>query len=196
MPGKYPTINSRLTTRTVLEPGGTLGLSESNQPTLRAMFPNSPIYTLTAAEYRATAAGYLMPTVQRGDTDQFGLDGVNMDYAGSPNLSDPASGPLARGFDSPYYPNLIANPDPIGGEGTATGAPLAANDNFGTGASVDNVLPSATAAIINQTTINVDGSIAPLGKSGANLSTGTVTTHSINDGALDDDPTPPTTTTP
>ena len=46
------------------------------------------------------------------------------------------------------------------------------------------VLPSATAAIISQITVEAVGPIAPGGQSGANLADGgTVTTHTINDGA-------------
>ena len=187
MPGKYPLITAPTRVRSILEAGGTDSLSQSDTATLRLMFPNSPIYysdpsteaVQTDEAYRALAAGYLQPEVQTGDADQF-PDGVNMDYAEAPDLSIPPAG-----FDSSYYPNLIANPDPSGGEGTATGTVLSPNDNFGTpsGINVTTVLPSATSAIINQTTINVTGPIAPSGQSGANTATGTVTTHSINEGA-------------
>lgn len=178
MPGKYPTINAPLTTRTTLSAGGTPGLSNSDKASLSQMFPNSPIYSMTEEEYRALAQTYLQPAVQEGDLAHF-PDGVNLDYVDSPDLSAPPAG-----FDSSYYPNLIANPDPAGGEGTATGNPLTPNDNFGTGATVDAVLPSATAAVIAQATVNVVGPIAPAGQSGANLETGTVTTHDINEGAV------------
>lgn len=179
MPGKYPTVNSALTTRTTLTPGGTAGLSNSDKGTLSTMFPNSPIYSYTEADYRTIAKGYLQPDTQSDSTlyPHFS-DPVDMNYTDSPDLSTPPAG-----FDSSYYPNLIANSDPAGGEGTATGSPLSPNDNFGSGATVDTVLPASTAAIISQSTIETNGPIAPSGQSGANLSTGTVTTHTINEGA-------------
>lgn len=180
MPGKYPTITSPLTTRTTLTAGGTAGLSNSDKATLSTMFPNSPIYSLNDTDYRAVAKTYLQPDTQNDTTlyPHFS-DPVDMNYTGAPDLSTPPTG-----FDSSYYPNLIAASDPAGGEGTATGTPLSPNDNFGTGATVDNVTPAATAAIISQTTIEADGPIAPSGQSGANLSTGTVTTHTVNPGAI------------
>lgn len=179
MPGKYPTINSASTSRTTLTPGGTTGLSNSDKSTLSAMFPNSPIYSQTEEGYRTLAKGYLQPDTQSDTTDYPHFPtAVNMNYGDSPDLSVPPAG-----FDSSYYPNLIVNPDPAGGEGTAIGSSLTPNDNFGTGATVDEVLPNKTAAVISQTTIEVVGPIAPAGQSGANLSTGTVTTHTINEGA-------------
>lgn len=187
MPGKYPVIVSPPGTRTSITPGpgpdglatGTV-LSQSDREGLAKMFPNSPIYRYRDdGEYRAFVQPILQPAVQAGDLAHFGPEGVNLDYADAPDLSTPPDG-----FDSSYYPNLIANPDPAGGEGTATGSPLSPNDNFGTGATVNNVLPSATAAVIAQTNITVSGPIAPLGQSGANLESGTVTTHDINEGAV------------
>lgn len=186
MPGKYPTINSPSTTRDTIESGGvTIGLSNSDKLRLSNMFPNSPIYTITEADLRAKAQFLMMPAKQEGDSTHF-PDGVNMDYQGlegqpgSPNLTTPPVG-----FDSSYYPNLNLNGvDPSGGEGTKTGTLIEANDNYGRGGKADAVLPSSTAAIISQTTIDIVGSIAPLGQSGANLSTGTVTTHIINEGAI------------
>lgn len=183
MPGKYPTVNSPLTTRTTITPGGTTGLSNSDKLTLSRMFPNSPIYSFTEEAYRADAKGFLQPDEQVDDSPYPHFsDPVNMNYADSPNLATPPAG-----FDSSYYPNLIANSDPAGGEGTATGAPLSPNDNYGTGATVDNVIPAATAAIISQATIETTGPIAPSGQSGAKLPDGgVVTTHSINGGADSD----------
>ena len=187
MPGKYPTINSPLTTRAMIESGGvTTGLSNSDKLRLSNMFPNSPIYSMTEADLRTQAQSLMMPEeTQLGDLTHF-PDGVNMNYAGlegqpgSPDLSTP---PI--GFDSSYYPNLNLNGvDPSGGEGTKTDTLIEANDNYGFGGKADTVLPSSTAAIISQTTIDIVGSIAPLGQSGANLSTGTVTTHIINEGAI------------
>jgi hypothetical protein len=153
------------------------------------MFPNSPIYSMTEADLRAQAQSLMMPTTQEGDSTHF-PDGVNMDYQGldaggaerrgSPDLSTPPVG-----FDSSYYPNLNLNGvDPSGGEGTKTDTLIEANDNYGFGGKANAVLPSSTAAKISQTTIDIVGSIAPLGQSGANLSTGTVTTHDINEGAI------------
>ena len=175
MPGKYPTINSNLTTRTTLTPGGTLGISNSDKNALKAMFPNSPIYSETASDYLTKAAALLQPSSQTGDSDIF-PSGVSLDYEGSPDLSVP---PLVDGvpFDTSYYPNLIANSDPAGGEGTATGAPLSPNDNFGTGSPVTTVTPSATATLINKQTFdsnNPDGKVPSLGDSGA---------QSVNPGA-------------
>ena len=185
MPGKYPLIQSPLSERTTITSGpgpdglatGTV-LSRSDRNGLAAMFRNSPIYTYTDQDYRQFAQGVLLPDVQTGDPDQFPT-GVDMNYTDSPDLSIPPAG-----FDSSYYPNLIANSDPAGGEGTATGVPLTPNDTFGTGSPVTLVTPAATSAIISQTTIEALGPIAPAGQSGANLADGaTVTTHTINDGA-------------
>jgi hypothetical protein len=170
----------------MIESGGvTTGLSNSDKLRLSNMFPNSPIYSMTEADLRAQAQSLMMPTTQEGDLNHF-PNGVNMDYAGlvdqegSPDLSTPPVG-----FDSSYYPNLNLNGvDPSGGEGTKTDTLIEANDNYGFGGKADTVLPSSTAAIIAQTTIDVFGPIAPLGQSGANLSTGTVTTHIINEGAI------------
>lgn len=173
MPGKYPTINSPLTTRTTLTAGGTPGLSNSDKASLAQMFPNSPIYSTTEADYRKLAQSLLMPSFQTGDAAHFPA-GVNMDYQDSPDLSVPPTG-----FDTSYYPNLIANPDPAAtADGTATGLPLTPNDNFGTGATVDNVIPARTAAKIGSTSIDVSGPVGKLGQSEA---------HSINPGA-DGDP--------
>ena len=188
MPGKYPTINSPLTTRATIESGGaTTGLSNSDKLRLSNMFPNSPIYSMTEADLRTQAQSLMMPATQFGDLTHF-PNGVNMDYvgldgvSGSPNLS---TLPEGFGLDSYYYPNLNLNGiDPAGGEGNKTGTLIEPNDNYGTGDTVNAVLPSSTAAIISQTTIDIVGSIAPLGQSGANLSTGTVTTHIINEGAI------------
>lgn len=182
MPGKYPTINSPLTTRTTLTAGGTTGISNSDKSTLNTMFPNSPIYSINETDYRTylKTSGYTQPDTQ-DDTSSYPHFSapVDMNYTDSPDLSVPPAG-----FDSSYYPNLVAGSDPAGSEGTATGTPLSPNDNYGTGATVDNVLPSKTAAIIAQTTIEPTGPIAPSGQSGANLAGGgTVTTHSINEGA-------------
>ena len=185
MPGKYPLIESPPSERTTITPGpspyglavGTV-LSRSDKNGLAAMFPSSPIYTYSNQTYRQFAQTLLMPATQVGDPDQFPAP-VDMNYTGAPDLSVPPAG-----FDSSYYPNLIANSDPAGGEGTATGSPLTPNDNFGTGSPVTEVLPSATAAIISQITVEAVGPIAPGGQSGANLADGgTVTTHTINDGA-------------
>lgn len=195
MPGKYPLIESPPSERTSIVSGpapdglavGSV-LSRSDKNGLAAMFPSSPIYSNTDQAYRQFAQTLLMPDTQVGDPAHFPAP-VDMNYTGAPDLSDSSSGPLSLGFDSPYYPNLIANPDPSGGEGTATGVPLTPNDNFGTGSPVTVVLPSATAAIISQTTVEAVGPIAPAGQSGANLASGgTVHTHTINDGAVTSTP--------
>ena len=84
-------------------------------------------------------------------------------------------------IDSPYYPNLIANADPAGGEGTKTGTRLSPNDNFGRGTAYGDpsasppLTPAATAAKIATTSIDVVGAIGVLGQSPAN---------SVNPGAL------------
>jgi hypothetical protein len=171
MPGKYPTINSILTTRTSLTPGGSTGISNSDKLSLSTMFPNSPIYRYTESNYRTLAAGYLQLAFQTGSSDF--PDGVDMNYTGAPDLSKITHIGGVE-VDSPYYPNLIANSDPAGGEGTKTNIPLSSHDNFGTGAKVDNVLPSATSAAISAQTIDVFGPIAQPGDSG---------THNINPGA-------------
>jgi len=172
MPGKYPTINSPLTTRTSLTPGGSTGISNSDKLSLSTMFPNSPIYIKTASVYLSEMAPYLQPSIQEGDANQF-PDGVNLDYSGAPDFSK-ITHIGGEEVDSPYYPNLIANSDPAGGEGTKTGVPLSSHDNFGTGAKVDNVNPSETSAAISTLTIDVSGEIAQPGDSG---------THGINPGA-------------
>lgn len=182
MPGKYPLINDADKTRvrtigSAADPNiPDSSLSRSDYATLSVMFPNSPVYAVTDVDYRATAASLLMPDTQIGDAAQF--PSVDMNYTGAPDLSTPPAG-----FDSSYYPNLIAGSDPAGSEGTATGSPLSPNDNYGSGATVDAVLPSEMAAIISRTTVNTSGPIAPAGQSGANTSEGTVTTHSKNEGA-------------
>jgi len=191
MPGRYPTITSPESSRSTITTSST-GTSRSDTATLKKMFPKSPTYYSDAlsttaqsdAAYRSVAAGLISPDTQSDTLNYPHFDNpVDMNYGESPDLSTPPPG-----FDSSYYPNLIANSDPAGGEGTKLGGdPRSPNDNFGTGATVDTVLPSATAAIISQTTIVPTGPIAPLGKSGANLSSGTVHTHTINDGALGDD---------
>jgi hypothetical protein len=175
MPGKYPTINSPLTTRTSLTPGESTGISNSDKLSLKMMFPNSPIYSYTESDYRTKAAGYLQPARQSGNSDfpEYSETGVDMNYTGAPDLSKITHIGGVE-VDSPYYPNLIANSDPAGDEGTKTGVPLKSNENFGTGATVNNVLPSATSAAISAQTIDVFGPIAQPGDSG---------THGINPGA-------------
>ena len=188
MPGKYPTITSPLTTRTTLEPGGTAGLSNSDKASLKKMFPNSPIYEWAGkttesemvAQFLTDCATLLQPTVQYGDAAQWGSSGVNLDYNGSPDLNAVTSINGVE-IDSPYYPNLIANVDPAGGEGTKTGTPLSPNDNFGQGTAYGDpsasppLTPAATAAKIATTSIDVVGAIGTLGQSPAN---------SVNPGAL------------
>ena len=172
MPGKYPTINSISTTRIPLEPGIGLGLSNSDTPTLRLMFANSPIYALTAEAYRATAAEYLQPAIQK-DTDNFPhfpLPGVTMDYQGAPEFpgGDPAL------YEGRYLPYLVVPTDPSAGiDGTSSGAAREANDNFGSGLVVTSVRPDVTSEAISKVTI-VPGPIGTLGQSLA---------HALNPGS-------------
>jgi hypothetical protein len=180
MPGKYPTIEALPSSRAAITPGpaGQVDgvatesiLSHSDKNTLNTMFPSSPIYKITAADYRATAQDLLLGkagTTQPGDDDVF-PGGVDLNYTDSPDLTKGIDG-----FDTPYYPNLIANADPAGGEGTKIGSPLTPNDNFGSGATVDAVVPAATSAKISETSINVTGQIGVPGQSAA---------HDINVGA-------------
>jgi len=179
MPGRYPTINSPITSRASITAGVVSPSSNSDRNTLAAMFPNSPIYSMTAEDYLTLAASYLQPATQDDTTSYPHFDfPVNMDYQDTPNLSTPPAG-----FDSSYYPNLIANSDPAGGEGSsavAAGATaVEANDNFGTGLKADEVIPSATAAALAAQSIAVAGSTGAKGQSAA---------HSLNPGA-DGDPT-------
>jgi hypothetical protein len=179
MPGKYPTINSPNTGRAPITAGVVSPSSNSDKNTLSAMFPNSPIYSMTEADYRALAASYLQPATQT-DTSSYPhfASPVNMDYQGTPDLSTPPTG-----FDSSYYPNLVVNPDPAGGEGSsvvaAGGTAVAANDNFGTGFKANEVNLAATAAALSTTSIDTVGPVATMGQSAA---------HSLNPGA-DGDPT-------
>ncbi len=179
MSGRYPTINSPITSRASITAGVVSPSSNSDKNTLAAMFPNSPIYSMTAEEYLAVAASYLQPSTQADTTSYPHFDApVNMDYQETPDFSTPPAG-----FDSSYYPNLIANSEPAGGEGSsavAAGAtPIGSNDNFGTGLKADEVKPSATAAALAAQSIAVAGSAGTKGQSAA---------HSLNPGA-DGDPT-------
>ena len=171
MPGKYPTINSISTTRIPLEPGIGLGLSNSDTPTLRLMFANSPIYALTADAYRATAATYLQPVTQ-SDTDNYPHfdTPVTMNYQGAPQFpgDDPAL------YEGRYLPYLVVPTDPSAGiDGTSSGAAREANDNFGSGLVVTSVRPDVTSEAISKVTI-VPGPIGTLGQSLA---------HALNPGS-------------
>jgi hypothetical protein len=187
MPGKYPTIEAPPSERTVITPGpGPDGvatdsiLSKSDKNSLSLMFKNSPIYSVVADDYRALAQDLLLGkagSTQPGDNDVF-PGGVDLNYTDSPDLTKGIDG-----FDTPYYPNLIVNDSPAGGEGTPTGTPLAPNDNFGSGATVDAVVPAATSAKISETSIVTSGPIGATGQSAA---------HDINVGAS----TPPIVTSP
>lgn len=173
MPGKYPTINSISTERKTLEPGTGLGLSNSDTPTLRLMFANSPIYALTAEAYRATAAEYLQPATQR-DTENFPHfdTPVTMDYQGAPEFSllTPEL------YEGRYLPYLVVPTDPAAGiDGTSSGAAREANDNFGSGGVVTSVRPDETSPAISSVTIVPGpGPIGPLGQSPA---------HALNPGS-------------
>lgn len=184
MPGKYPTITSPITTRTTLSAGGTDGLSNSSKETLRTMFPNSPIYSWKGftvegemvVQFLADCEALLQPAVQEGDSDQWGPDGVNLDYADAPNLDITPSD-----RDSMYYPNLRANSEPSGGEGIKIGSTLTPNDNFGTGTAYGDptapvaITPKSTSDKIAETSINTIGPVGAQGQSPA---------HSVNPGAL------------
>ena len=165
MATRYPLIRDNLTARNRsigATTEGVVTLSTSDYSTLKEMFRNSPAYTYTSdAAYRTIAQGLLLPENQTGDADQF-PEGVNLDYAGAPDLNA-----TPTGFESSYYPNRIVNSDPAGGEGapvTEEGDRLTANDNFGNGgfASDTSNQPSATAAAIAGTTL---GTALPLGQS-------------------------------
>jgi len=163
MSNKYPLIQDTNTTRVrkLITPGPTGDdavatlltesvLSTSDGASLKTMFKHSPIYTLANDVYRVAAKAALSPKFQEGDLNQF-PGGVNLDYSGSPDLS---AGIVTTDetFDSPYYPNLIANSDPAGGPGTGTGTPLEANDNFGSGNKIDvNGGPSKSSELLAAT---------------------------------------------
>ena len=163
MSNKYPLIQDTNTTRkrTTITPGpsgddavATLltesALSTSDGETLKKLFGRSPIYNITNESYRVAAKAALSPMLQGGDLNQF-PDGVNLDYNGSPDLSAGIA-TTDEIFDSPYYPNLIANSDPSGGPGTGTGTPLESNDNFGTGNKVDaNSGPLKSSTLLSAT---------------------------------------------
>jgi hypothetical protein len=185
MPGKYPTIEVLSTTRKAIEVGAqpdgvglslpNTSLSNSETASLKLMFSKSPIYKITAAEYRTTAQGLLLGgatgTKQLGDPNQF-PDGVDLNYTDSPNLTNGIDG-----FDSPYYPNLIVGADPAGSEGTPGATPVPINDNFGSGLPVTEVIPSATSAALSTTSIDVLGPVGIGGRSAA---------HDLNPGATND----------
>ena len=189
MPGKYPTITSPLTTRKTLTAGGTTGLSNSDKSTLSTMFRNSPIYSLNDTDYRALAKTYLQPDTQ-SDTTLYPhfSDPVNMNYQGT-SASPPPDFPTDPAqYEGRYYPYLVVPTDPAAlADGTSSGVRRYPNDNFGSGDFVTVVTPAATAAIISQASIEVEGAIAPSGQSGANIPVsaggGTVTTHTVNPGA-------------
>ena len=179
MPGKYPTIEVLATERQAIDPtshpdGVQTGanLSKSETASLKLMFSRSPIYTTLAADYRVIAQKLLLgePEVkQLGDEAQF-PGGVDLDYGDSPNLSAGVAG-----FDSPYYPNLIVNEDPAGGEGSTGATPVPINDNFGSGDLVTAVIPFVTSAKLATTSIVVAGPVGASGQSAA---------HDVNPGAL------------
>lgn len=179
MPGKYPTIEVIATTRQSIDPtyhpdGVQAGanLSKSETASLKLMFSRSPIYTTLAADYRVVAQGLLLGNkgeIQAGDEDQF-HGGVDLNYGLSPDLR--AGIP---GFDSPYYPNLIVNEDPAGGEGSTGATPVPINDNFGSGDLVTAVVPLVTSEKLATTSIVVAGPIGASGQSAA---------HDVNPGAL------------
>jgi len=172
MATRYPLIKDTLTARQrALNTAGTeespgSALSTSDYSTLSTLFPNSPVYSSAAPftsnnTYRSYASEYLLPDNQSGDADQF-PDGVNLNYAGAPNLATPPTG-----LESSYYPNRRANSNPAGGEGTPVteeSDKLTAGDNFGSGYEVTNdaMQPSTTSPAIAGTTL---GDALPLGQS-------------------------------
>ena len=170
MPGKYPTIRvTKITSRDDYSPSPYEGLREgyslsnSDTATLNAMFPSSPIYNLAVDGYLTSAKGLLQPSAQQGDDVQF--PSVDMDYTGAPDISA-ITDFNGIAVDSPYYPNLLVG-DVAGDEGTAIGVARSPNDNFGTGGTVNTVIPSETSADIAGTTIDVSGPIGTLGQSEA-----------------------------
>jgi hypothetical protein len=198
MPGKYPLITAPSRTRTSLAAGGSPGLSESSTETLKAMFPNSPIYKSTSggaqtdAQYRTYAASYLQPDTQQGDPDQ--LPYVNLNYTGPTSgpmgIPDPATqapsfeGLTSDQYEGRYLPYLVVPTDPSAGiDGTSSGTERLPNDNFGSGNDVTVVRPDVTAPLIAATTIDVTGPIAPKGQSGTGAAGTETTTHLANPGA-------------
>lgn len=165
MSGKYPLIEDTAKTRSrvTLSPGVTNPLSTSDYGTLSKIFPNSPIYVETNDTYRVIAKEALSPDLQTGDGDQF-PDPVDLNFGKAPALPvDQAD------FEGAYYPNLIANPDPAGGEGTSAGSTVVPNDNFGTGATAgSNKGPATSASMISETdTISAPSVGTTLGQSAA-----------------------------
>jgi hypothetical protein len=179
MPGKYPTIEAPITSRSSISPGATpdvehtaYSLSNSDTSTLRSIFPNSPIYSITAEQLRQRAQRLLLDGTVTGD-DAVGT--VDRDFSDAPNINDVVTG--GGGLPaSPYYPNLASATNPADPstqpEPPAGGYGITANDNFGTGTGLAN--PSEAAALIGQTSIEVVGPIANKGQSAA---------HGLNPGA-------------
>jgi len=180
MPGKYPTIEAPITSRSSISPGTTpdvehsaYSLSNSDTSTLRSIFPNSPIYSTTAEQLRQRAQRLLLDGTITGD-DAVGT--VNRDFGDAPNMNDVVTG--GGGLPaSPYYPNLASAPNPADPstqpEPPAGGYGITANDNFGTGTGIAN--PSETTVLMGQTSIEAVGPVANQGQSAA---------HRLNPGAI------------
>jgi len=180
MPGKYPTIEAPLTSRSSISPGPTAdvertsySLSNSDTNTLRSIFPNAPIYSTTAEQLRQRAQRLLLDGTITGD-DAVGT--VNRDFSDAPNMNDVVTG--GGGLPaSPYYPNLASATNPADPstqpEPPAGGYGVVANDNFGTGTGLAN--PSETTVLMGQTSIENVGPVAEKGQSAA---------HRLNPGAV------------
>ena len=170
MSGKYPLIEDtdRTRTRDTLSTDS-LSVSTSDYKTLSTMFPRSPIYVPDAnADYRIIAQQALSPKygeMQGGDVDQFGPNGVDLNYGEAPAL------PTTQGdFEGNYYPNLVVSG--FREDGTSAGSTVTPNDNFGSGLSAGtNSGPKASSDLLSLTDtisapIDTVGNL--LGKSNAN----------------------------
>jgi len=150
MSGKYPLIEDTGKTRErkVLETSS-LSTSTSDYKTLSTMFPRSPIYSETNDAYRVIARKALSPTAddgfQIGDLDQFGDEGVDLNYGKAPELPTDQSK-----FEGNYYPNLVVSG--FGEDGTSAGSTVTPNDNFGSGLTAGtNSGPKASSDLLSET---------------------------------------------
>lgn len=176
MPGKYPTIKAeKVTQRMPITPGpGADGihvgysLTNSDTVVLNSLFPNSPTYTTDPAAYRATVQALMLDGVLT-ENDQMGS--VNLDYGNTPNLADVTTG--GGGLPaSPYFPNLASTPDP-GDAGTQPAmspeaiAQVTANDNWGSGVTIDSINLQDVSSALGSTSIVSEGPVGAQGQSSA-----------------------------